>query len=68
MKQPIRKNIKENHNISDVKPIYTLLIDGNSVMKMSAVDKRKSGKGLEYGMLYQTLLQIKIQIQKKGLF
>ena len=65
MKQPIRRNIKENHNISDVKPIYTLLIDGNSVMKMSAVDKRKSGKGLEYGMLYQTLLQIKIQIQKK---
>lgn len=65
MKQPIRKNIKENHNISDIKPIYTLLIDGNSVMKMSAVDKRKSGKGLEYGMLYQTLLQIKIQIQKK---
>lgn len=65
MKQPIRRNIKENHNISDIKPIYTLLIDGNSVMKMSAVDKRKSGKGLEYGMLYQTLLQIKIQIQKK---
>lgn len=65
MKQPIRRNIKENHNISNVKPIYTLLIDGNSVMKMSAVDKRKSGKGLEYGMLYQTLLQIKIQIQKK---
>lgn len=65
MKQVVRKNIKEKHNINDIKPIYTLLIDGNSVMKMSAVDKRKSGKGLEYGMLYQTLLQIKIQLQKK---
>lgn len=65
MKQVVRKNIKEKHNINDIKPIYTLLIDGNSVMKMSSVDKRKSGKGLEYGMLYQTLLQIKIQLQKK---
>ena len=65
MKQVVRKSIKEKHNIEDIKPIYTLLIDGNSVMKMSMVDKRKSGDGLEYGMIYQTLLQIKIQLQKK---
>ena len=65
MKQVVRKSIKEKHNVEDIKPIYTLLIDGNSVMKMSMVDKRKSGDGLEYGMIYQTLLQIKIQLQKK---
>lgn len=65
MKQVVRKNIKEKHKIDDAPTIYTLLIDGNSVMKMSMVDKRKSGKGLEYGMIYQTLLQIKMQLQKK---
>lgn len=66
MKQVVKKKIKENHDIINKEPIYTLLIDGNSVMKMSMVDKRKSGKGLEYGMIYQTLLQIKIQLMKKS--
>ena len=66
MKQVIRKTIKEANNISDEKPIYTLLVDGNSVMKMSLVDKRLNTNGLEYGMVFQTLLQIKMQLQRKN--
>lgn len=66
MKQVIKKVIKEANNVSDEKPIYTLLVDGNSVMKMSLVDKRVNGKGEEYGMVFQTLLQIKMQLQRKN--
>ncbi|MBR6516677.1 MAG: hypothetical protein IKT40_07440 [Bacilli bacterium] len=66
MKQVIRKAIKEANNVSDEKPIYTLLVDGNSVMKMSLVDKRLNRRGEEYGMVFQTLLQVKMQMQRKN--
>lgn len=65
MKQVIKKVIKEANNITDEKPIYTLLVDGNSVMKMSLVDKRVNRRGEEYGMVFQTLLQVKMQLQRK---
>ena len=65
MKQVIRKAIKEANNISDEKPFYTLLLDMNSIMKMSLVDKRINSKRQEYGMIYQTLLQIKMQLQRR---
>lgn len=65
MRQVIRKNIKEEYNIDDEEYIYTLLLDMNSIMKMSLIDKRLNEDGLEYGMIYQTLLQIKKQLEKK---
>lgn len=66
MKQVIRRNIKETHeNVSDEPLIYTLLLDMNSIMKMSMVDKRLNTNGEEYGMVFQTLLQIKLQLQRK---
>lgn len=65
MKQVIRKAIKEAHNVSDEPTIYTLLLDMNSIMKMSLVDKRLNKSGKEYGMVYQTLMQIKKQLDKK---
>ena len=65
MRQVIRKTIKETHNVTDEPPIYTLLLDMNSIMKMSLIDKRVNSDGLEYGMVYQTLLQIKKQLEKK---
>lgn len=65
MKQVIRKAIKEAHNVSDEPTIYTLLLDMNSIMKMSLVDKRLNKSGQEYGMVYQTLMQIKKQLDKK---
>ena len=37
----------------------------NSIMKMSMVDKRLNTNGEEYGMVFQTLLQIKLQLQRK---
>lgn len=63
MKQVIRQQIKEKYNIED--NIYTLLLDMNSIMKMSMVDKRLNTDGVEYGMIFQTLLQIRNLLQKK---
>lgn len=65
MKQPIRKSIKDANNISDVKPIYTLLLDMNSIMKMCLVDKRMNGEGKEYGMVFLTLRIIGNLLLKK---
>ena len=36
----------------------------NSIMKMCLVDKRLSSDGLDYGMVFQTLLQIKLMLRK----
>lgn len=65
MKQVIKKSIKEKHNIDDTPTMYTLLLDMNSIMKMALVDKRLNEEGLDYGMFYQTILQIKKQLDKK---
>lgn len=65
MKQVIKQSIKKSHNIDDAPTIYTLLLDMNSIMKMALVDKRLNEDGKDYGMIYQTLLQIKKQLDKK---
>lgn len=65
MKQVIKPSIKKSHNIDDSPIIYTLLLDMNSIMKMALVDKRLNADGKDYGMIYQTLLQIKKQVEKK---
>jgi len=65
LKQPIRKSIKEANNIEDAKPIYTLLLDMNSIMKMCLVDKRMNGDGKEYGMVFLTLRIIGNLLLKK---
>lgn len=65
MKQPIRKSIKEANNINDEKPIYTLLLDMNSIMKMCLVDKRMNGDGKEYGMVFLALRIIGNLLLKK---
>ena len=53
MKQVIKKKIKEAHNISDEKNIYTLIVDGNSLLKQSLVSVKKGANGKDYGAVYQ---------------
>lgn len=65
MKQVIRKAIKEANNINDEKPIFTLLLDGNSIMKRAMVNKKLNADGKEYGMVLQTLLTIKQVITQR---
>ena len=53
MKQVIRKKIKEVHQIDDTPPIFTLLVDGNSLLKQSLVSQKVGANGKDYGAVYQ---------------
>lgn len=65
MRQAIRRNIIDKYGVEE-KPIYTLLLDMNSIMKASMVDKRVGCDGKVYGMVYQTLHAIRNQLVKKS--
>lgn len=65
MKQPIKKNKAEANNIQTEKNIYTLLVDGNSLLKISLVDKRMNSKGEEYGAVFLFLRQLGQLLMKK---
>lgn len=65
VKQVVRRNRAEANDVSNDKPIYTLLIDGNSLLKISLVDKRMNGKGEEYGAIFLFLRQLGNLLQKK---
>lgn len=65
MKQVVRKNRAEANNVSTETLEYTLLVDGNSLLKMSLVDKRMNNDGKEYGAVYLFLRQLGQLLQKK---
>ena len=52
MKQVVKKSRAEANNVSNEQLIYTLLVDGNSLLKMSLVDKRMNQNGEEYGAVF----------------
>ena len=60
MGQPIRKNIIEAHGEEIAKkPIYTLLCDGNSLLKVAMKDTRVNSRGEHIGGIFQFLLQLR---------
>lgn len=65
MTQPVRKIIKENHPDINISPIYTLLIDGNALLRRAFKDNKINSLGEHYGGIFQFLLQIRMQLQKK---
>jgi 5'-3' exonuclease len=65
MAQPVRKNIAELHPELSEKPIYTLLVDGTNLLRISFQDPRVNTDGVHYGGVFQFLLQLKIMLQKK---
>lgn len=65
MKQVIRKTIAKANNIQTEPLLYTLLVDGNNLLKISLVDKRMNEKGEEYGAVFQFLYQLQRLLQKK---
>jgi len=65
MKQIVKKSRAEANNISNEQLIYTLLVDGNSLLKMSLVDKRMNQNGEEYGAVFVFLRQLGQLLQKK---
>ena len=60
MGQPVRQIIKEAHPELTVKPIYTLLVDGNNLLKQSMIDSKVNSEGIHYGGIFQFLLQLRI--------
>lgn len=65
MKQVIKKNRAEANGVTNEKSIYTLLVDGNNLLKISLVDKRMNNKGEEYGAVFLFLKQLGQLLQKK---
>ena len=65
MKQVVRKNRAEANNVETEKLEYTLLVDGNNLLKISLVDKRMNQEGKEYGAIFLFLRQLGQLLQKK---
>ena len=65
MGQPVRKQIKEAHPDAGVESIYTLLVDGGSLLRQSFKDSRVNTRGIHYGGVFQFLLQLRMIMQKK---
>lgn len=66
MPQPVRKKIQEVHSdLMQEEPIYTLLVDGNALLFHAFKDNKVNSDGIHYGGVFQTLLQIRMMMQKK---
>jgi 5'-3' exonuclease len=66
MSQPINKKILAKHpNVSLEPPFYTVLFDMHSIMKTCMVDDKVNTNGVAYGMIFQTMLQLKLVMKKK---
>lgn len=64
-KQPVPQNIKNNYSVED-KYTYTLLVDGNNLLKISLNgDPKVNTKGEHIGGVFQFLLQLKIMLAKR---
>ena len=65
MKQVIKKRIAEANGIDTVKYSYTLLIDGNNLLKIASVDHKMNDDGKEYGIVLTSLRMIGDILRKK---
>lgn len=66
MAQPVKKIIKNIHSDLIKKERYnTLLVDGNSLMFNAFRDDKVNSDGVHYGAIYQFLLQLRIQLDKR---
>ena len=65
MIQPIRKRVAEANNVDTKKYKYTLLIDGNNIMKIASVDHKMNSDGKEYGIILTSLRLIGDTLKKK---
>ena len=60
MGQPVKKIIQETHPELAAKPFYTLLIDGNNLLRQCMVDTKVNSEGIHYGGIFQFFLQVKM--------
>ena len=66
MAQPVRKIIRNLHSDLIKKEGYnTLLVDGNSLMFNAFKDDKINCNGVNYGGVFQFLLQLRLQLEKR---
>ncbi len=65
MRQPIRKRVAEANNINVTKYFYTLLVDGNNMLKIASVDHKMNNEGKEYGIILTFLRMLGDILKKK---
>lgn len=62
--QPIRKNIINNNPDITVNHFYTLLVDGNNLLRQCFADEKTNPDGVHYGAIFQFFLQLKLILRK----
>lgn len=65
MKQPVKKRVADANGITNEKQIYTLIVDGNNLLKISSVDKRMNNKGQVYGAVMTFIRKLGTILSKK---
>ena len=65
MRQPIRKRVAEANGIDTIKYFYTLLVDGNNLLKIASVDHKMNNDGKEYGIILTFLRMLGDILKKK---
>ena len=66
MPQPIKRKIQETHpEMIQEKSLYTLLVDGNSLLFSCMADPKVNSDGIHYGGVFQFLLQLKMIMSKR---
>lgn len=51
-KQPVRKNVVTKYGLTEEEPVYTLLVDGHSLLKNGALDTKTGTNGKVYGPIF----------------
>lgn len=64
MGQPVRKIIQETHPELAANPFYTLMIDGNNLLRQCMADTKINADGIHYGGIFQFFLQIKLMLKE----
>jgi 5'-3' exonuclease len=65
MIQPIKKSRAEANNIDTMKYKYTLLVDGNNIMRIASVNHNMNSDGKEYGIILTSLKLIGDILRRK---
>jgi 5'-3' exonuclease len=65
MKQVVKKNRADANGVSNEATIYSIVVDGNSLLKISLVDRRMNSRGEEYGAVFTFLRILGNLLQKK---
>ena len=62
MSQPVRQAIQATKTELGARPFYTLIIDGNNLLRQSMADEKVNVDGLHYGGIFQFFLQIRMML------